>query len=252
MHRSIWQRIEEILRKHVLHGKWTRAVIALACAVIFITTYVLIMPAVTLSRAADCGQEEHTHTEDCYETETEFTCSQEEHTHTEDCYDEEGNLICGMEEHVHDDSCYTSREVLVCGQEEHVHTEDCYAEEEAVQEDIPEEAEEAVSENEEEQSEQPQAGDTVMEQAGTAAPEQLSQIRFRDYLTDWTTLYYAPEDGDNWQPLAEDKWHPLYEDNWGIRRSDTADRGLDPEEYVLLHIGYRIPAGQINATNPEA
>ena len=250
MHISIWKKIEEILKKHVLHGKWIRAVIALACVVIFITTYVLIMPAVTLSRAAGCGQEEHTHTEDCYETETELTCGQEEHTHTEDCYDEEGNLICGMEEHVHDDSCYTSREVLVCGQEEHVHTEDCYAEEEVIQEDIQEEAEEGfVSENEEEQ---PEAGDTDIEQVGTAAPEQLSQIRFKNYLTDWTTLYYAAEDGDNWQPLAEDKWHSLYQDNWGIRRSDTADRGLDPEEYVLLHIGYRIPAGQINATNPEA
>ena len=242
MRRSIWKRIEEILQKHVLHGKWVRAVIALACVVIYITTYVLIMPAVTLARATDCGQEEHTHSGDCYETETELTCGREEHTHTEDCYDEEGNLICGMEEHVHDDSCYTSREVLVCGQEEHVHTEDCYAEEEVIQEDIPEEAEE------EEQSEEE---DTDIEQVGTAAPEQLSQIRFKDYLTDWTTLYYAPEDGDNWQPLAEDKWHSLYKDNWGIRR-DTADRGLDPEEYVLLHIGYRIPAGQINATNPEA
>ena len=252
MRRSVWERIREILKKHVIHGKWVRAVISLACVVIFITTYVLIMPAVTLSRAADCGQEEHTHTEDCYETESELTCGQEEHTHSGDCYDEEGNLICGMEEHVHDDSCYTSREVLVCGQEEHAHTEDCYAEEEVIQEDISEEAEEEfVSENEEEQPEQPQAGDTVMEQAGTAAPEQLSQIRFKDHLTDWTTLYYAPEDGDNWQPLAEDKWHSLYKDNWGIRR-DTADRGLDPEEYVLLHIGYRIPAGQINATNPEA
>ena len=254
MRRSIWKRIEEILQKHVLHGKWVRAVIALACVVIYITTYVLIMPAVTLARATECGQEEHIHTEDCYETETELTCGQEEHAHTDDCYDEEGNLICGMEEHVHDDSCYTSREVLVCGQEEHVHTEDCYAEEEPVQEDIQEEAEEEEQEEftVENEEEQPQAGDTVMEPASTAAPEQLSQIRFRDYLTDWTTLYYAPEDGDNWQPLAEDKWHPLYEDNWGIRRSDTADRGLDPEEYVLLHIGYRIPAGQINATNPEA
>ena len=249
MRRSIWKRIEEILQKHVLHGKWVRAVIALACVVIYITTYVLIMPAVTMARATDCGQEEHTHSGDCYETETELTCGREEHTHTDDCYDEEGNLICGMEEHVHDDSCYTSREVLVCGQEEHVHTEDCYAEEEVIQEDIQEEAEEGfVSENEEEQ---PEAEDTDIEQVGTAAPEQLSQIRFKEYLTDWTTIYYVPEDGDNWQPLAEDKWHSLYEDNWGIRRNETEDRGLDPEEEVLLHIGYRIPAGQINATNPQ-
>ena len=83
MRRSIWEKIREILNKHVLHGKWVRSVIALACIVTFITTYLLIMPAVTLSRAADCGQEEHTHTEDCYETESELTCGQEEHTHTE-------------------------------------------------------------------------------------------------------------------------------------------------------------------------
>ena len=234
MRRSIWEKIREILKKHVLHGKWVRSVIALACIVTFITTYLLIMPAVTRSRAADCGQEEH--------------------THTEDCYDEEGNLICGMEEHAHDDSCYTSREVLVCGREEHVHTEDCWAETEPIQEDIPEEdyeeePEEAADEIEEEH---PQTGGTVTEQAAAAVPEQLSQIRFKEYLTDWTTIYYVPEDGDNWQPLAEDKWHSLYGDNWGIRRSGTEDRGLDPEEEILLHIGYRIPAGRINATNPQA
>ena len=255
MRRSIWDKIREILKNHVLHGKWVRSVIALACIVTFITTYLLIMPAVTLSRAADCGQEEHTHTEDCYETESELTCGQEEHVHTEDCYDEEGNLICGMEEHAHDDSCYTSREVLVCGQEEHVHTEDCQAETEPTQEDIPEEEYEEEGQEESapaEEEEQPQTGETVAEQAAPAAPEQLSRIRFKEYLTDWTTIYYVPEDGDNWQPLAEDKWHSLYGDNWGIRRSGTEDRGLDPEEEILLHIGYRIPAGRINATNPQA
>ena len=156
MRRSIWERIQEIINKHVIHGKWVRSVIALSCVVIFITTYVLIMPAVTLSGAASCGQEEHTHTGDCYETETELTCDKEEHTHSEDCYDEEGNLICGMEEHVHDDGCYTTHEVLVCGKEEHTHTDDCYPHmttEEAAQEDTsspaadaPEDEEETVTE----------------------------------------------------------------------------------------------------------
>ena len=96
------------------------------------------------------------------------------------------------------------------------------------------EAEEEYEEEQEEpaaadEEEQPQVGETVTEQVVTAAPEQLSQIRFKEYLTDWTTIYYAPEDGDNWQPLAEDKWHSLYGDNWGIRRNGTEDRGLDPE-----------------------
>jgi LPXTG-motif cell wall-anchored protein len=126
MRRSIWEKIEEILRKHILHGKWVRSIIALSCVVIFITTYVLVMPAVTLSGTPDCGQEEHRHTDDCYETQSEQICGLEEHTHSDDCYDEDGNLICGLEEHVHNDGCYETEEVLTCGMEEHIHTSDCY------------------------------------------------------------------------------------------------------------------------------
>ena len=126
MRRSIWERIQEIINKHVIHGKWVRSVIALSCVVIFITTYVLVMPAVTLSGTPDCGQEEHRHTDDCYETQSEQICGLEEHTHSDDCYDEDGNLICGLEEHVHNDGCYETEEVLTCGMEEHIHTADCY------------------------------------------------------------------------------------------------------------------------------
>ena len=126
MRRSIWERIQEIINKHVIHGKWVRSVIALSCVVIFITTYVLVMPAVTLSGTPDCGQEEHRHTDDCYETQSEQICGLEEHTHSDDCYDEDGNLICGLEEHVHNDGCYETEEVLTCGMEEHIHTSDCY------------------------------------------------------------------------------------------------------------------------------
>ena len=126
MRRSIWERIQEIINKHVIHGKWVRSVIALSCVVIFITTYVLVMPAVTLSGTPDCGQEEHRHTDDCYETQSEQICGLEEHTHSDDCYDEDGNLICGLEEHAHNDGCYETEEVLTCGMEEHIHTSDCY------------------------------------------------------------------------------------------------------------------------------
>ena len=81
MRRSIWEKIEEILSKHILHGKWARSIIALSCVVIFITTYLLVMPAVTLSGTPDCGQDEHRHTDDCYETESEEICGQEAATH---------------------------------------------------------------------------------------------------------------------------------------------------------------------------
>lgn len=45
-----------------------RIVAALACIVVFCTTYALILPAVTMENYA-CGMTEHTHTEACY-TET--------------------------------------------------------------------------------------------------------------------------------------------------------------------------------------
>ena len=122
---SIWDRIVELLRKHKIRKGWVRAMISLACVVIFVTTNILIMPAVTLS--AECGVEEHTHTDACYETHSELTCSKEEHTHSDACYDEEGNLICGKEEHTHSDSCYTTETVLVCGKAEHTHSDACFA-----------------------------------------------------------------------------------------------------------------------------
>ena len=69
----------------------------------------------------------HEHTVDCYqEVTTEvpvLTCLEEEHVHTDDCFDpEDGSLICDKFEHTHDDSCYTieyeTEEQLVCGLEE--------------------------------------------------------------------------------------------------------------------------------------
>ena len=69
----------------------------------------------------------HEHTDDCYaEVTTEvpvLTCMEEEHVHTNDCYDPEDNtLICEEFEHTHDESCYTmeteTEEQLVCGYEE--------------------------------------------------------------------------------------------------------------------------------------
>lgn len=63
--------------------------------------------------------EVHHHTEDCYKEVTELTCDEKEHTHGEECYDTEtGELLCTEEEHTHDESCYTTTEELVCGYEE--------------------------------------------------------------------------------------------------------------------------------------
>lgn len=71
--------------------------------------------------------EVHHHTADCYETvlveHKELTCGEEEHTHDENCtIDDDGNFTCGYEEHTHTDDCYTTEteteEELICGYEE--------------------------------------------------------------------------------------------------------------------------------------
>ena len=128
----------------------------LACLVVFCTTYALILPAITLEKQANCGMEEHihtdscytteltcplaegeghTHTEDCYETTMELTCPLEEsegHTHTEQCYETETTLTCPLEEdenHTHGEECYETETTLTCPLEEcegHTHTEECY------------------------------------------------------------------------------------------------------------------------------
>ncbi len=123
---------------------WKQIVSILSCIVVFCTTYALILPAVTMSKETYCGKEEHTHTENCYVSETPL-CGKEEaeasegHVHDETCYEEVRNLICGLEEsetHVHTDECYETTTTQTCGKEEseptegHTHSDECYKSEE--------------------------------------------------------------------------------------------------------------------------
>ena len=61
-------------------------ILCLSCVVVFCTVYALILPAITLERKTVCGQEEHSHTEECYSSDGQLTCGKTEHTHTELCY----------------------------------------------------------------------------------------------------------------------------------------------------------------------
>lgn len=92
-------------KTHLNRKRCRTVLVALACVVVFGTTYALILPAVTMTPELICDKPEHEHTADCYEQE----------------------LVCDNEDpdHEHDDSCY--EEVLICGEEEHQHNEDCYA-----------------------------------------------------------------------------------------------------------------------------
>ena len=162
MKTSVLQRAAQFYQNRRRKQLWYRVVSGMACVVVFCTVYALILPAITLEKETACGLEEHTHTEDCYTTQTlwpstEYLCDEESllgHTHDETCCDEDGALVCGyadfvvhthnkkccdrngdlvcplpeIEEHEHDRHCYRSTEVLTCGQEEtgHIHGSTCY------------------------------------------------------------------------------------------------------------------------------
>ena len=150
--KALLERIRKILRDRRTRKFLTRLVSGVAAVVVFITTYALVLPAITMESQAACGieahqhddscyteelicgQEEsegHHHTEDCYTVTKDLVCSLEEHQHSAEngCYDEAGNLICKLEEHTHTDSCYEEHRELTCGLEEtegHHHTDSCY------------------------------------------------------------------------------------------------------------------------------
>ena len=105
--RALFAKIREILRDRHLRRIWTRVISVMASVVVFISTYALILPAITMESEAACGIEAHQHTDECYED--VLTCGREE-----------------SEDHQHTDACYTR--TLICGKEAHIHSAECYKE----------------------------------------------------------------------------------------------------------------------------
>ena len=134
MDKLLLQDAEPYASAHRRKRRWYQVMTCLAAAVVFCTTYALILPAITLEK--QCALPEHTHTEACYTSvQGDLICTQStepQHTHTEECYQETQALVCGMEEstgHTHGAECYDEEGNLICGQEEsegHVHGEGCY------------------------------------------------------------------------------------------------------------------------------
>lgn len=101
-----------------------------------------------MERDPICGQEEHTHTDECYEhrlicgkteqdgqaetTQRVLSCAFTTHVHSESCYNADGQLICGYADyaiHTHDENCYDADGNLVCTLPEvkqHGHDGSCY------------------------------------------------------------------------------------------------------------------------------
>lgn len=127
----------------------------MGCIVVFVTTYALILPAITMEQKAFCGFEEHSHTDTCmekqyvsvldctaeklgvhvhqaacYDGQNILTCLQADyvaHAHNECCFDEKGQLVCTLPErvaHRHDEYCYSTEETSAI--EVHIHGEHCF------------------------------------------------------------------------------------------------------------------------------
>ncbi len=61
-----WQKIAEILLLSRLEKRWQKVARLLAVVVVFCTTYMLILPAITMEKETYCGIEDHIHTDECY------------------------------------------------------------------------------------------------------------------------------------------------------------------------------------------
>ena len=166
MENKLLERAKAFLKAHHNQNIWYRIMCVLASLVVFVTTYMLILPAITMEKETYCGLEEHIHTEDCYQIQENtpgkvLDCTYgtlQVHQHTDSCYDENNHLICDqatyilhahdancyneggvlvctlpeIKAHQHTDSCYLSEQVLVCGQQEtagHTHDSGCYTKE---------------------------------------------------------------------------------------------------------------------------
>ena len=115
------------LKKQKRQKIWKRILSVMMCLVVFCTTYMLILPAITQETPTFCGIEEHTHSEECYQD--VLLC--QFHDHTDSCY-APPELICTLSTdplHTHEPVCIAAEEtVLICGLEEtegHSHTEEC-------------------------------------------------------------------------------------------------------------------------------
>ena len=148
--KKLLAKIRKILKDRRTRQLLTRIVSITAAVVVFITTYALVLPAITMESEANCGipahqhddscyedrlicgQVEspgHQHTDSCYSISKSLICTETEHQHDDSCFDADGNLTCEMAEHTHDDSCYEEVRELVCSipeSEGHEHTDDCY------------------------------------------------------------------------------------------------------------------------------
>lgn len=132
--RELLRQVTALLNDRKKRKAWMKLVSVLAGIVVFISVYMLILPALTMEKHASCGIPEHQHSDECYEL--RLVCGLEENEDTsddivtdvisEDSFSDM-DIVEDLEPvqgHVHTDACYEY--VLVCGKEPHTHSAACY------------------------------------------------------------------------------------------------------------------------------
>ena len=130
MHQTIQEKLHIFLVRNRHRRILRKFVQVMCCIVVFVTTYMLILPAITLEPEVFCGIEEHIHTQECYESVVSTEPDTAVHVHTESCNDPiRGDLICTAEEspsHTHDSGCFEVTDILQCSKpENHIHDDSC-------------------------------------------------------------------------------------------------------------------------------
>lgn len=137
MRHDMIEQAAEFSRKRQRRRRRRKLVTCLGAAVVFCTTYALILPAITMESGYICGMAEHEHDETCFavveheQLSAALTCQPEAHVHTDVCFDEHGRVICGLSDrllHRHDADCYFDGELICTLPEvtEHIHSEACF------------------------------------------------------------------------------------------------------------------------------
>ena len=66
MQNGLFAQVSLFLKQHKFNKRWKKVLLFLGVIVVFCTTYMLMLPAITLETETVCGITEHTHSDECY------------------------------------------------------------------------------------------------------------------------------------------------------------------------------------------
>ena len=238
---ALLRKIRRILQDRRTRRFIARVVTSLAAIVVFVTTYALILPAITLEKTAVCGIEEHQHDDSCYEE----------------------RLVCELEEsdeHHHTEACY--EKVLVCGKEVHTHSGKCYEESDSINVNVEADSSDNTGDNTAGRLSNLSSAESSAEETGSIEPEmsdsnaaaeeaqpdsyvpELDSLDMETLLNSHSGFYYFHA-GEGEEILA-DSAEII---DWKKVKEETT---LAPTDLVRMYLAYTIPAGSLNETNPSA